>query len=226
MTQEENPQNRAKIPLSVLIEVLLLFCVFYLPSYLFPRASGNEFNQPIFHVQIWLTAIPQSGLIIYLVTRRTGSLKGIGLRKPGIGELLAIIPLVIGLFLCAAGSVALTRKVSELTDTGFWNLSNRRIIPLLVPTCLVTGYSEEFFFRGYLISSMEEAGAKAGTAAVLSSLLFTAGHGYEGGAGLLLAFLAGLLLSAGFVKTRNIHTIGIAHGLYNFITLVVFSVNI
>ncbi len=223
MKQEENAANRQKTPVSFPIEGLFLFCAFYLPSCLFPGVSGSEFDSLVFHLRILLSVVPQSGLVIILCLNRFGSVAEAGMGKPTLKGLIPAIPLLLFLLLCSAGLTAVLNSLPAPNQGGFWRFTNRPLIPLLAVTCLASGYGEELFFRAYLISGLRASGRGTRTSALVSSLLFAACHGYEGIPGLIIGFVSGLILSAGFIGTRNIHTVGIAHGLYNFCALVVFS---
>jgi hypothetical protein len=109
---------------------------------------------------------------------------------------------------------------------------------LILVTCVLIGYHEELYFRAYLLSEFAppqpaegpldgadgSTGRRGGTAAAVgASLLFGAGHVYQGAAGFLATFSIGLFLSYRFLRRRSLHEVAIAHTLYNFaaITLLI-----
>jgi membrane protease YdiL (CAAX protease family) len=47
-------------------------------------------------------------------------------------------------------------------------------------------------------------------------MLFSAGHLYAGWVGVGFSAIVGLYFAVVFLRLRNLHTIAIAHGLYNF----------
>lgn len=87
-------------------------------------------------------------------------------------------------------------------------------------SCLGTGYLEESYFRYYLfaaspVPSPEKLRLDSVTKVLLSAFLFSLCHIYEGPWGILNAALAGILLSALFVRFGSLHGIAWAHGAYN-----------
>jgi membrane protease YdiL (CAAX protease family) len=84
-------------------------------------------------------------------------------------------------------------------------------------SCLSTGYLEESFFRFYLHRRLEggETGRK-GTV-IISTLLFSICHIYEGPWGFLNAVFAGFILSFVFIRFRSLNGIALAHALYNIV---------
>jgi hypothetical protein len=89
------------------------------------------------------------------------------------------------------------------------------IYPPLLITCLTIGYYEELFFRAYLLGEFARGRANMIPVVTASSLLFAAGHGYQGITGFAGTFLIGLFLSYRFLRHRSLHEVAIGHGLYN-----------
>lgn len=75
----------------------------------------------------------------------------------------------------------------------------------------IVGVWEELFFRGYLITRLEEITGKPWIAITVASGLFAIGHFYQGLAGAIGALLFGLLASVAFVARRSIWPLAIAH---------------
>ena len=215
------------------IEPILLFMVFFLPGFLFQnrQISGEIFDSPIFNLYYLVSVIPQILLLLYII-----SLKGrdsfnkygitdITCKDAGHGVLYAlgvigILSLVMIVMNLASGIV------SEGTDGGVlpvvdWQITNPAILPLVFLTTITTGYSEELFFRSYLLTEFinkDEDNRLQVAAAV--SLLFAAGHIYQGIGGFISTFITGIYFSLIFLKTRRIHPIALAHGFYNFSVLI------
>lgn len=83
--------------------------------------------------------------------------------------------------------------------------------------CLAVGYREELFYRGYAIRTMLSLGAGDTAAWALSSLLFAAGHAYQGPAGMLSSGLIGLVFGRAFLKGGSLHALAWAHALFDFL---------
>ncbi|MDR2808494.1 MAG: CPBP family intramembrane metalloprotease [Spirochaetaceae bacterium] len=77
---------------------------------------------------------------------------------------------------------------------------------------LCSGYLEEGYFRFYLLRKNQKP-----SMIIFSTALFALCHRYQGIAGMFNTACAGLLLSTVFIKSRSLHGIAIAHGLYNII---------
>ena len=85
----------------------------------------------------------------------------------------------------------------------------------VIISCIGTGYLEESYFRYYLLTKLESQLPAATRRILLSSILFSLCHVYEGPWGIINALLAGLLLSVLFIRYRSLHGIAWAHGGYN-----------
>jgi membrane protease YdiL (CAAX protease family) len=89
------------------------------------------------------------------------------------------------------------------------------LIPLFLVTSMTTGYSEELFFRSYLLGRLEQVGLRPIWAAISSAVLFGLGHGYQGPVGLVSGSLLGLYFSWRWFDSKNLHEIAIGHGLFD-----------
>ena len=87
------------------------------------------------------------------------------------------------------------------------------------PLGLAAGVREEFYFRSYLLGRMGELGLPVPVAAIISTLLFSLGHLYEGVLGFAIAAVLGTILCIAYLRKPNLHVIAIAHGMYNAIVL-------
>ena len=231
-------QNKPRLPQPVMniIEICLLFGVFFLPGYLSQagQVSGALFNTVRFNLLYIISSIPQILLILYiLLLRHRKTPPALYLPRYGIKPLkfldflkgLAVfagIYAVIMIFYFAA-------MFSPLKDTSFllnrveWKIESPGIIPLVVISLLLTGYREEIFFRSYLITRLEQLKFPGWAAGIISAVLFSAGHVYQGWAGFFGTLMVGLYLSFLFLRLRNLHALAIAHGLYNIATILILS---
>ena len=147
-----------------------------------------------------------------------------GLGKLRVGDLLSGA-------LVFAGALALLLGVSmalrllpaggrELLQQGFrFRLGDARLIPLALVFGVATGYREELFFRGYLITRFVDMGLPGPAALGASCVLFALGHLYQGLGGFVTALCLGLLFGTLFLRSRNLHRLAIAHALYNTLVL-------
>jgi membrane protease YdiL (CAAX protease family) len=108
-----------------------------------------------------------------------------------------------------------------LLNEGFrFRLRDWRLIPLVLAFGVVTGYREELFFRGYLLTRFLDMRVPAAAALPASCLLFAMGHLYQGPAGFLTALALGILFGLLFLRNRNLHPLAVAHALYNTTVLI------
>jgi membrane protease YdiL (CAAX protease family) len=96
-----------------------------------------------------------------------------------------------------------------------WPRAGAGLVPLFLASSMATGYCEELFFRSYLMRRLAQAGLTPLWAAIVSSLLFGGGHGYQGVIGLVTGSLLGLFFAWRWGDSGNIHEIAIGHGLFD-----------
>lgn len=85
----------------------------------------------------------------------------------------------------------------------------------------IIAYSEELFFRVYLITRFQQAGTTRGVAVLAASMLFALGHGWQGWPALVFSAISGLVLGAIWIRYRRIHVIAVGHALYNVSILLI-----
>jgi len=96
----------------------------------------------------------------------------------------------------------------------------------LITVWTLAAFGEEMVFRGYLLNRLTALfGGKAprwGAAVIVSSLIFGAGHAYQGSAGMILtALIGGLYASVYLLTGRNLWAPILIHGLYDSFAFVV-----
>ncbi len=215
-----------------LLELLLIFAAFYLPGMIWsgsaPQADPHELA--VFLVQFLTAALPQLALFAYLlhlrgVTDGAGSRwADFGVTKPRPADLLWALFVALGvLLLLGLLGLAITYLpggARRFFQSGYrWRLTDARLLPLALLFSLVTGYREELFYRAYLLTRLGQAGLPPSLAVAASSLLFAAGHAYQGPTGLAVALLMGVYFALVFLRLRNLHRLAWAHALYNMAVL-------
>jgi membrane protease YdiL (CAAX protease family) len=184
-------------------------------------------------LEFLIIAPPQVLLLLYIIilrAREDGSggatpFAEFGIPKPRVKDLLYALPVFAGVFaaLSLLGLILslLPSAGRSLFTTGFrWELENPRLIPLVLLFCLITGYREELFFRSYLLTRFHQLQLPGFIGIGISTLLFAAGHVYQGVAGLAVALIQGLYFSLLFVRFKNVHPLALAHALYNATVLI------
>jgi membrane protease YdiL (CAAX protease family) len=117
----------------------------------------------------------------------------------------------------------------ELANKAEWASELGKIpLALALPIALFAGFYEEVLFRGFVLGRLRiviGSGVwRTAIAVVLSSALFAAGHGYQGGLGLAQTFAAGVSLATLAAYRKSIWPSIIAHALIDSIGLVALHV--
>jgi uncharacterized protein len=210
------------------LEMVLVFAAFYLSGYVGQgaAASGGLSDTRGAMLSLVIYGAPQVFLLLYImVVQRDPPLEGFGVVPLARKDLLRVPAVFLGAFavlLPLLAAAALVPSAHDLLSRGYrWRLASAKMLPLAFVFAIVGGYREELFFRSYLITRMGQAGLPAAWAAASASALFSLGHWYEGPMGIAFAALLGVYFSVVFLRTRSLHVVAIAHGLYNFAVLTV-----
>lgn len=231
-------------PRRPLLEAILVFAVFWLGAYLpgDPSGLGRALGLPSYHLGLLIELLPKLALLLYLMANTDG-LKAFGvsgvLPRPAelatacvvaLGALclaflpgmLAKIMDIVGAATGLTGGEGPIRFVNPLLDTvARPEASPYVLIPLSALSALTVGYQEELFFRVYLARRLAQAGLTPVWIVLTSALVFGSAHGAQGFVGLGVATLLGLFFAWRWFRARNYHEIALAHGLYDFIVLLV-----
>jgi membrane protease YdiL (CAAX protease family) len=203
--------------MNVFIEPLILYAVLFFRISAGSVLPGSEveFSATAELARIIAYNIPSLALVWYLLLR-VKSLKEWGISLPGKKDLLPIALALPALVFIGLTITIVSRLFFEM-PSGSRFLPPQGFFPwsILVISCISTAYLEESFFRFYLLSKREEMGLGPHRAALLSTLLFSVCHIYEGPLGFLNAALSGIVLAFIFLRFRSLHGIALAHALYN-----------
>jgi len=213
--------------LGIYIEAIILYVVlFFSGSVASTTAITVEtagFSIAAELVKIFIYGIPSLTLIWYLL------LKAKSLRNweivPGKKDLLCCIITLSGLLTAGlsisfvssymSGPSAQVLLYSPSTPAGWIVLGFSLII---------AAYTEESFFRFYILSRKDEFKMSATQALIFSVSLFSICHIYEGPWGFLNAALSGTFLCFIFLRYKSIHGISVAHGFYNIAIYIINAV--
>jgi membrane protease YdiL (CAAX protease family) len=213
--------NRPTLKRRVLLETLLIFAAFYLPGYFGAQPESPAAYMP----QYVLLSIPQVLLVVYILwLDRDVPLTEFGFRPPRGRDWIAGAILLA--LLCAVLlsiellSPLLGEKAREAASDGYrWRLAGPALLPLAFVFSVTAGYKEEIFYRAYLLTRFRTPALPVWTVVAASSVLFCWGHVYQGITAVVFAFVQGLIFCLAFLKIRNVHVLAAAHGLYNFVAL-------
>jgi membrane protease YdiL (CAAX protease family) len=68
--------------------------------------------------------------------------------------------------------------------------------PPYLALAITAGLCEEFLYRGFAMAALSQAGLNTWQVVLVSSILFGLAHSYQGRGGILMTFVAGLVLGA------------------------------
>jgi membrane protease YdiL (CAAX protease family) len=209
--------------MSTFIEPIILYAVLFLRFSVgtSPLEDFYEFSATAEVARIVIYNLPALALIWYLLLK-VKSRREWGIGLPGKNDVISavlalpaliLIGMTIGIVSSHVGEIVYGSRLLPPQDRISWII--------LVISCLSTGYLEESYFRFYLLSKRDEMGLGPHRAVVVSTLLFSVCHIYEGPWGFLNAALSGVLLSVIFLRFRSLHGIAFAHALYNVLIFVI-----
>jgi uncharacterized protein len=91
---------------------------------------------------------------------------------------------------------------------------------LAVILVIVVAFAEETMFRGYLILRLRATTRSLLAAVILSAIIFSFGHGYEGSAGVVTVGFMGLVFAIVYVWRQSLIAPMVMHFLQDFIVIV------
>jgi membrane protease YdiL (CAAX protease family) len=168
-------------------------------------------------------------LIFFFLWRNGEPLDLLGWTSRNIREEIALglwlfIPLFYGMVMLeqalqASGlSAPSTPLPSFLAAKG---IAQSLLASLLV---IVVAAAEETIFRGYLILRLQTVFASPAAAVVLSAVIFSLGHGYEGSTGVVTVGVMGLVLALVYLWRQSLVAPMVMHFLQDFLGIVLLPV--
>jgi len=185
-----------------------------------PQGEILEFSWAAEMARILMYNIPSLALVWYLLLK-VKTLQEMGITLPKKKDFIAaglafaaltLIGVTISLVSAQFGEAPALRQVLGPHTVPAWII--------LVISCVSSAYLEESFFRFYLLSRRREMGLGPHRAVLVSTLLFSMCHFYEGPWGFLNAALSGFVLAFCYLRSRSLHGVAIAHALYNILAYV------
>jgi len=201
------------------VEPLILYWVIFLRVSAGAVAPGEpvEFSASAEIARMLLYTVPSLCLVWYLMLRAKG-LKEWGVALPQKNDAISA-----GLAFPALFLIGLT--ISQVSPHFREIPAGPRFLPpqtavswaILTLSCLASAYLEESYFRMYLLAKREDMGIGTHRAVLVSTLMFSICHAYEGPWGFLNSALSGVLLAFIFLRFRSLHGVAAAHALYNLV---------
>lgn len=167
-------------------------------------------------------------LILYFLWRNGEPISRIGWRLDGVWrEVLLGLALAGPFFLFSGwmGQFFLHAGLSPAPPDAESMLTPHSPAQFTLATLLtvVVAIAEETIFRGYLLLRLSFVSRSVGFAVILSTLIFSMGHGYEGIAGIATVGVMGLIFALIYLWRGSLVAPAIMHFFQDFVTIVVVS---
>jgi membrane protease YdiL (CAAX protease family) len=213
-----------------LLEVLT-FCFLIVPGLAFSFTAGTALKENFLLgvLGIVLSDLALVSLVSFFIWRNKERFARIGWVSKGyVTEILIGVvlyfPLVYALsfienWLQSAGLMfAKGHLPSFLEPTG---IGQRIVATVMV---LIVAVSEETIFRGYLILRFRSITRSAVAAVVISSFIFSIGHGYEGLGGVIIVGIMGAAFAMIYLWRKSLIAPIVMHFMQDYIAIVLLPV--
>jgi membrane protease YdiL (CAAX protease family) len=209
-----------------LIEVtvfLLLIVPSLILSLFFGQHQGVDF--PLVATSVILRDLALLSLALYFVWSNYEPVRRIGLAARNIRR-----EILVGIALYLPFLFLMTLIEAALLKAGF-SAPERTIPSFLLPKTApeyilafflvtVVAVSEEAIFRGYLILRFANVTGSLSFSVILSTLIFSLGHGYEGSAGVVAVGIMGFLFAIIYLWRMSLIAPIVMHFLQDFIGII------
>jgi membrane protease YdiL (CAAX protease family) len=159
------------------------------------------------------------GFLAFIIRRKERlGWDSVGLQRPGLANTALWVVLTL-LFVVPA--LALAFGLIKLLALPFGSpdaAAFEKLPPLVILLVIArAGFIEEFCYRGYAIDRLQRLTGNRLFSWSFPLLLFALAHYRQGWAGILIAFLTGAVLTAVFLRKRNLWVNIVAHFLVDFL---------
>ena len=148
-------------------------------------------------------------LILFVLWRNGEPLTNIGWTLRGVGKDILLgaglfIPtfFAVGLLDSALRAIGLSAPSAPLP--AFLSPSGPIQVLLAFILVVVVAIAEETIFRGYLLLRFKAVTERTSAAVILSAVIFSLGHGYEGGAGVVTVGVMGVIFALVYLWRRSL----------------------
>ncbi|MBI3802183.1 MAG: CPBP family intramembrane metalloprotease [Nitrospirae bacterium] len=169
-----------------------------------------------------------TSLVLYFLWRNGESWRTIGWSAEGARREAALgaalfLPVFIGAGMLGAAlqQVGFSTPSIPVSSLLPGDSTAQRLLSLALVA--VVAVSEETIFRGYLMLRFKTVLGSARGALFLSSVLFAAGHGYQGMAGILTVGVLGLIFGAVYLWRGSLVAPIVMHFLHDFVGIILLS---
>ena len=181
-----------------------------------------EFSATSQVARLFYITIPSIALIWYLLLKAK-SIKEWGISLPKKQDFVAFFISLPALILVSATVFFVSSHLDKSSFTGPRLLPPQDFVSwiVLVVSCVFSAFLEESYFRFYLLSKHEDMKINTHIAVLMSTILFSCCHIYEGPWGFLNSAISAVVLAYSFLRFRSLYGIVLAHAVYNVLAYVI-----
>jgi CAAX protease family protein len=160
-----------------------------------------------------------AALVLFIIRRKEHlGWDSVGLQRPALGNtfkwvLITFAGVVVALSV-AFGFIKLFNLPMGSSDSGAWDALPTWVLLVVI---VRAAFVEELFCRGYAIERLQSLTGSLIFAAGIPLVIFAVSHYRQGQAGIIIAFLAGAVLTGVYVYKRNLWITITVHFLGDFI---------
>ncbi len=239
--EEDQPVPQPPIPiqptqgrLEIWLEVFACFAFTLLPSYFQDLAEvlwfKNEAPAPLLRPDTYYlfsylayNFLPPIAVLLFFIWR-----SGEGWRRFGLGPPRWLIDPLQGLWIFIAGALlagVLAGRIASIFNLGDphlepWHSEPKSALEhgFAVAVLMLAVLKEELIFRSYFLTRFEQLFGRWNSLLV-TALLFSSWHIYQGPAGLLSTFVLGLVYGGAYLFLRRLWPVFLAHTINNLVLL-------
>jgi membrane protease YdiL (CAAX protease family) len=169
-------------------------------------------------------------LVLYFVWRNGEGLEALGWKFAGRGRdvvwgILLYVPITIGAGLLDRALRALGLSGPSHPPAALVPENGLAQLILAAVLMVVVAVSEESIFRGFLILRFQALTGNMIAAVLISSFIFSLGHGYEGSAGVITVGVLGLFLALIYLWRQSLVAPMVIHFLQDFVSILVVTLS-
>jgi CAAX protease family protein len=181
-------------------------------AYLGPRTTMTTLGRE-------LAIFAMAALVAYIIRQRERlRWDSVGLARPAFANTALWVLITL---LGTVAAIAVSFGIIKLFGLRFGSGGSGGLdaLPTWVILLVVVraGFVEEFFYRGYALERLEALTRNRVVAVVIPLALFAVFHYRQGAGGIVIALLTGAVLTAVYLKKRNLWIGIVAHFLVDFV---------
>ncbi len=206
---------------------VLVFLFFMAPSMImsFFTLEGGNPHSPILSCLLILNDLAYISLIAFFLWRNGEPFTNIGWKFDGIKKEAALgaglfLPLMVCVSLIEKGFkyLGLSSHMNHLPK--FLALNSPEEISLVCVLIIVVAIAEETIFRGFLMLRLSRLTGSLSASVIISSVLFSLGHGYEGFATMVTICISSMIVALIYAWRKSLAAPIVIHLLIDLYPLV------